>query len=144
MRSLRHLFTTWYKWPGSGRWWQLKVGRQEGRDGEMEGVASPFPLPILRSHSPSSATVEGEGGRGGGGGLGHLLCLPHATQRMQLSHSKDSMTRQHYWPSDSNKKKKCFYYLTTDNDIQMCLTSQSESQSESRQLRLHVHHSRAG
>lgn len=95
----------------------------------------PFPAP----HPPPAGKEEEEGG-----GLRYFLCLPQATQQRQLSHSKDDITWQHYWPSDSNKKKKYFYYLTTDNDIQMCLTSQSESQSESRQLRLHVHHSRAG
>lgn len=59
MRSLKHLFTTWHKQPGSGHWWQLKVGRQEGRDAEMKGVARPFLLPIL--HQDGGGRRKGKG-----------------------------------------------------------------------------------
>lgn len=57
------------------------------------------------SHSPSSARVEGERGRGGRWFSTFSLPSPHMTQQRQLSHSKNDITWQHYWPSDSNNKK---------------------------------------
>lgn len=86
------------------------------------------------SHSPSSSRVEREG---------IFSAFP---MRPSKGSSLTAKTTSLGSTTDLQiaTKKKYFYYLTTDNDIQMCLTSQSESQSESRQLRLHVHHSRAG
>lgn len=63
----------------------------------MEGVSHLFPLPNLYPGGGRSRKERG-------GGLEHFHCLPHATQWRQLSHSKDDITWQHYWPSDSNKK----------------------------------------
>lgn len=82
-------------------------GGQAGGEGwREEGATHPFPLPILCQHGE-------RGRREGRGCLGHFHCLPHITQGRQLSHSKDDITWQHYWPSDSNKKKKMF--LLPDN-----------------------------
>lgn len=104
----------------------------------MEGVARPFLLPIL---------CQGGGGRKKGRGAVQGIFSAFPTRPSEGS-SPTAKTTSLGSTTDlqiaTKKKKKCFYYLTTDNDIQMCLTSQSESQSESRQLRLHVHHSRAG
>lgn len=57
----------------------------------MEGVICPFPLPILFQGGDRRRKESGGVGR-----LGHFLCLPHATQQRQLSHSKDDITWQHY------------------------------------------------
>lgn len=58
---------------------------------------TPHPLPGWRRKEEGKWREEGR--------LGNFLCLPHVTQQRQLSHSKDDITWQHYWPSDSNKKK---------------------------------------
>lgn len=84
----------WHKWPSS-HWWHLMVAGRRGGTGERRECA-PLPIPIL---------CRGAGGkREGKGCLGHFQCLPHTTQRRQFSHSKDDITWQHYWPSDSNNE----------------------------------------
>lgn len=76
----------------TARQWLLVTaeGGQAGGEGWGNGGSrTPFPAP----HPPPGWRGKEEGE---GGGLGHFLCLPHATQRKQLSHSKDDITWQHY------------------------------------------------
>lgn len=91
------------------QWPQVTTeGGQAGEEGWGNGGSRmPFPTP-----HPLPGWRGKKEGKWGWRGLGHFLCLPHATQQRQVSHSKDDITRQHYWPSDSNKKK---VFLLPDN-----------------------------